>query len=501
QTINQTYNAAIAQSESTYRSSLETAINDYNSITIPATSQFNQDLAHLNCLSTQATAIIDEGNALPQDYFTNPSTTAEVCFVAGTPILMADGTTKPIEQIRPGDMVLAVDHNDPEKSTPVSTKVLTFFDNGLKSVVKLIFDNQNANTLEITCTPEHPFYVIDKGWVQAKDLQNGAQCLNTEGQPITFLTRKILNDTQNVYNFEVEEMHTYYVGENEQSAMLVHNECGRCHGTGKVGQYLGGGIAGGTYVISQCPYCLAYWVPQEFKDRLLIGNSFSEIDQLKDIIALSFFSNSWNPEEYPNNTIKPFELFQEWLSGKAQMDPTHPDDNIPIRRFKDGDFMLEQLKKSSSFQDVLSDIDQKLKKHFSKNINGIHFSFTSKRDNSIFSSSTFSDVYNLIVEVFQGNFENITTSAFLGSYRCMGNASLIKCDCTPSLFVARMRMATIKYEITVVNTTSLESFRRSVLGNSPQEAITFGTNTKEGPMITIGQIFTWTEYRTVFLVF
>ena len=37
-----------------------------------------------------------------------------------------------------------------------------------------------------------------------------------------------------VYNFEVEGAHTYFIGENDD-AVLVHNECGICHGTGKRG--------------------------------------------------------------------------------------------------------------------------------------------------------------------------------------------------------------------------------------------------------------------------
>jgi hypothetical protein len=37
------------------------------------------------------------------------------CFPAGTLVLMGDGTSKPIEEIEPGDMVLADDPEDPEK--------------------------------------------------------------------------------------------------------------------------------------------------------------------------------------------------------------------------------------------------------------------------------------------------------------------------------------------------------------------------------------------------
>ena len=37
-----------------------------------------------------------------------------ICFAAGTPVLMADGTTKPIEDVKPGDLVMAVPEDDAE---------------------------------------------------------------------------------------------------------------------------------------------------------------------------------------------------------------------------------------------------------------------------------------------------------------------------------------------------------------------------------------------------
>ncbi len=139
---------------------------------------------------------------------------------------MADGTSKPIEQIRPGDMVLAVDHNDPEHDTPKPTKVTRFFDNGLKNVVKLIFENQETGEkIEVTCTPSHRFYVKNKGWVNAGSLQRGEQCISTNETEIIFFSREELQERQNVYNFEVEEEHTYFVCYSITFSILVHNEC------------------------------------------------------------------------------------------------------------------------------------------------------------------------------------------------------------------------------------------------------------------------------------
>ncbi len=156
----------------------------------------------------------------------NPTEDAEVCFVTGTPILMTDGTSKPIEQIHPGDMVLSVDHNDLEHDTPKAAKVTRFFDNGLKSVVKLTFKNQETKEqFEVVCKLSHRFYVIAKGWTTAENLQNGAQCQSANDEQTTFLSRESLDDQQHVYNFEVNEKHTYFVGTTNSASVLVHNIC------------------------------------------------------------------------------------------------------------------------------------------------------------------------------------------------------------------------------------------------------------------------------------
>ena len=167
---------------------------------------------------------INQGGTVENDVFENPTFDYEVCFVAGTQILMADGSTKPIEQIRPGDQVLAADHLKPEEK-PTAAKVVRFFDNGEKEVVKLIFNGQNAESEEIICTPEHPFYVIGKGWVCAKDLQFDNFCLSANGEKIAFVSKENLDEKQCVYNFEVENLHTYFVGSNSVVSVLAHNWC------------------------------------------------------------------------------------------------------------------------------------------------------------------------------------------------------------------------------------------------------------------------------------
>ena len=72
----------------------------------------------------------------------------------------------------------------------------------------------------------HPFWVPQKGWSDAIQLRAGdrLQLLNGEYVIIEQVQHEILEAPVTVYNFEVEDFHTYYVGENE---ILVHNKCFR----------------------------------------------------------------------------------------------------------------------------------------------------------------------------------------------------------------------------------------------------------------------------------
>ena len=72
----------------------------------------------------------------------------------------------------------------------------------------------------------HPFYVPKKGWTSAIDLRAGdiLVMLNGEYVVVEQVQHELLESSETTYNFEVEDYHTYYVGENP---ILVHNTgCG-----------------------------------------------------------------------------------------------------------------------------------------------------------------------------------------------------------------------------------------------------------------------------------
>jgi hypothetical protein len=83
----------------------------------------------------------------------------------------------------------------------------------------------NFGTFEIRATKEHPFYVKGKGWVKTEDLQIGDVCRSASDTEIVLIAKDFELELVSVYNFEVENSHAYFVGENNTKNVLVHNSC------------------------------------------------------------------------------------------------------------------------------------------------------------------------------------------------------------------------------------------------------------------------------------
>ena len=139
------------------------------------------------------------------------------CFVAGTQISTEEGVIA-IDDICVGMKVYA---HDPETGETALKEVVNTFVRESGELVHI-----TVNGEEITTTPTHPFYVPQKGWTDAIRLRAGdrLQLLNGEYVVVEQVQHEILEAPVTVYNFEVEEFHTYYV---TGSAILVHNaNCG-----------------------------------------------------------------------------------------------------------------------------------------------------------------------------------------------------------------------------------------------------------------------------------
>ena len=135
------------------------------------------------------------------------------CFVAGTTITLEDGTTAPIEKMKINDAVLT--YNEAKGETEAG-KVGDLKIHEVNTIVRLTLEN----SIVITTTPEHPFYVIGKGYVKAADLDFGDECLKADGSNSFISTKEILEETHKVYNLlDVSGNHNFYAND-----ILVHNK-------------------------------------------------------------------------------------------------------------------------------------------------------------------------------------------------------------------------------------------------------------------------------------
>ncbi|MGY0374237.1 polymorphic toxin-type HINT domain-containing protein [Clostridium sp. JNZ J1-5] len=137
------------------------------------------------------------------------------CFTEDTPILTKDGY-KPIKEIEIGDEVYS---ENPETGEKGLKKVNKVFVNETDKLIHLYVDGE-----EIKTTSDHPFWVVGEGWVGAEDLRVGDKVLLYSGNiaEISKISIEQLDHIIKVYNFEVEDWHTYFVSNNN---ILVHNAC------------------------------------------------------------------------------------------------------------------------------------------------------------------------------------------------------------------------------------------------------------------------------------
>ena len=184
----------------------------------------NGNIAALNSKLHESTAYnVFQTGVTALAIFTGGMATTMKCFVAGTMILTAEGLYA-IENIKKGDMVIAT---DPETGLTAPKVVLETYIRKTSHLVHLTVCGET-----IVSTFDHPYFVKDKGFVNACDLWIGAELVDNNGvvHPVEQIYREEVGEFSiEVYNFNVEEYHTYFVG---NACIFVHNsECGGSFGS------------------------------------------------------------------------------------------------------------------------------------------------------------------------------------------------------------------------------------------------------------------------------
>lgn len=163
-----------------------------------------------------------------------PACTTAPCFVAGTPVLMADGKYKAIEKIQAGDRVVSFDeHGQTQRADQV------LYTTAHKKQWQQLHHFELADGTKLTSNDVHPFYIVEKDyWFEASEIFS----MFKQGQTLSFLNvkgeavliKKLWVERKNVpvYNLEVKGInlqdekygkwgrgHNYYV-----KGILTHNK-------------------------------------------------------------------------------------------------------------------------------------------------------------------------------------------------------------------------------------------------------------------------------------
>ncbi|WP_327257228.1 polymorphic toxin-type HINT domain-containing protein [Streptomyces sp. NBC_01244] len=138
-------------------------------------------------------------------------------FPGGTRVLMAGGASKPIEQIKASDLVMAADPVTGDAGPRAVSRTIRTPDDRNFTDVTL------ANGSAITSTDGHPYW--EEGshrWIEARDLRAGDFLQTRSDGPVEVERTSYWTGLQTAYDLTVDDFHTYYVFAGK-TPVLVHN--------------------------------------------------------------------------------------------------------------------------------------------------------------------------------------------------------------------------------------------------------------------------------------
>ncbi|GGK81462.1 hypothetical protein GCM10012284_14360 [Mangrovihabitans endophyticus] len=191
-------------------------------------------------VGNQPTGLTDPFGTKPRGPGGKPPAPPDGCepnsFTADTPVVMADGSRKPISDVRLGDKVLAT---DPATGKNVAEPVTALIvGEGAKDLVDISVDGGQT----VTATAGHAFWVDQDGradtpggqWINAAELRHGQWLRAADGRMVRIAGTHAHAQNARVYNLTVADAHDFYVAAGA-TALLVHNE--ECDEVGSQADY------------------------------------------------------------------------------------------------------------------------------------------------------------------------------------------------------------------------------------------------------------------------
>ncbi|MET9046059.1 RHS repeat-associated core domain-containing protein [Streptomyces sp. NPDC004362] len=149
-------------------------------------------------------------------------------FDADTQVLAADGTTKPIKEVKPGDKVAAADPTDGhfEGLRTVEARLVHHDSDRLDLTVQ----SASGKTAVIHTTDHHAFWDDTRhAWVIAAALLPGHVLSTPADGHATVVRKSNVDGAADMYNLTIDDLHTYYVLAGA-TPVLVHNSDGAACG-------------------------------------------------------------------------------------------------------------------------------------------------------------------------------------------------------------------------------------------------------------------------------
>jgi RHS repeat-associated protein len=141
-------------------------------------------------------------------------------FTADTKIQLADGSRKPIKDVKIGDTVLST---DPATGKTTPRKVVAVYVNRDQALTDLTVKAANGAVSTIRTSQNHPFWDSDRQvWVGAGDLRPGTELYDDGIGALQVVDARNATGERFMYDLTVADVHTYYVTAGNVP-VLVHN--------------------------------------------------------------------------------------------------------------------------------------------------------------------------------------------------------------------------------------------------------------------------------------
>ncbi len=217
------------------------------------------------------------------------------CFLPGTKITMADGSTKNIEDIKAGDLILT---KLSEKSDRlVSAPVVETFEH-------LVPEYMIVNG-DLKVTPVHRVF-LNNGWQMIGEAKIGDVMINSKGEPVRIETIEWMRKPVQVFNFHVETYHTYLAND-----LYVHNNKGGERETfvdTALFESVKTDINGDATVQFTLPDNITSWrvTTQAISSDLQAGVTLAAIPVIKPLFVDVVMADEYLTADKPNVTLRAF---------------------------------------------------------------------------------------------------------------------------------------------------------------------------------------------------